>query len=129
MKNLLIILLLVINHIASAQNRRNLTAADSLFGSQNWKAAKAQYLAYLRDTSTNARAWNRLGYCNQKLGLYDDALRDYNKVLANKPNPPAMSTAQARMAMVYSLQNKTDEATDWLLKSTALGYYSLPDLD
>jgi hypothetical protein len=33
------------------------------------------------------------------------------------------------MAMVYSIMNKADEATDWLLKATAAGYNGLNDLD
>lgn len=131
MKSLLVCLLLIfsVTQTISAQNAGTLAAADSLFTKQNWKAAKAQYLSYLSDTSTNARAWNRLGYCNQNLGLYADALTDYTKVLACNPAPPVMSMAQMRMARVYSLMNKTDEAGNWLIKATTLGYYSLPDLD
>ena len=106
-----------------------LRAADSLFAKQDWRTAKEKYISYLGDTSVNSLAWNRLGYCNHNLGLYDDAITDYNKALANNPSPPVRNIVLARMARVYSLLNKTDEATDWLVKATATGYNSLPDLD
>ena len=34
-----------------------------------------------------------------------------------------------RLAMVYSMLNKTQEATDWLMKATASGYNGINDLD
>jgi len=126
---ILILLLIVAWKPACAQNTVALRVADSLFTKQNWKAAKEKYTNYLKDTSVNSLAWNRLGYCNQNLGLYADAVVDYNKALANKPSPPVRNVVLARMARVYSLMNKTDEAKDWLIKATATGYNSLPDLD
>ena len=121
----------IVGAYANAQTKGQsaLVIADSLFTKQDWKTAKQNYVSYLGDTSINSRAWNRLGYCNQNLGLYNDAIKDYNKALANNPTPPVRNVAMARMARVYSLMNKTAEATDWLLKATATGYNSLPDLD
>src|SRR5258708_1597302 len=75
---------------------KTLQTADSMFFAQNWKEAKQDYTRYLTDTSTNSLAWNRLGYCNQNLGLYDDALNDYQKSLANNPSPPVRGVASAR---------------------------------
>ena len=110
-----------------AQNK--LHAADSLFALKNWKAAKQNYVSYLGDTSVNSLAWNRLGYCNHNLGLYDEALKDYQRALDNKPSPPVRGVATARMARSYAMLNKTTEATDWLVKSAATGYNILTDLD
>jgi tetratricopeptide (TPR) repeat protein len=90
---------------------------------------KMKYAAYLGDTSLNAMIWNRLGFCNQNLGLYGDAITDYKKALASNPSPPVKNSALSRMAMVYSLMKKPDESAEWLLKATATGYNSLNDLD
>jgi len=128
--SLLISLLVVVNQ-AKAQNNALLHAADSLYTGNSWKSAKDKYVSYLADTpaSKNAVAWNRLGYCNYKLGLYTDALDDYNKVLTNKPAPPVRNVAMVRMSRVYAAMNKIDESADWLTKATMTGYNSLPELD
>ncbi len=112
-----------------AQIPAELESVDSLYSNKNWSAAKMKYAAYLGDTSSNAMIWNRLGFCNQNLGYYEDAIKDYNKALANNPSPPVKNSALSRMAMVYSLMNKPDESAEWLLKATATGYNSLNDLD
>lgn len=113
----------------SAQTADHLKKADSLFAKQDYKNAREHYLAYLGDTSKNSLAWNRLGYCNQTLGLYADAVTNYNRALANNPNPPVRNVVLSRMARTYSLLNKPEESADYLLKSTAAGYNALPDLD
>jgi tetratricopeptide (TPR) repeat protein len=124
--------LIVLTHATEAgytQSAPGLQAADSLYMSRNWAAAKTKYAKYLGDTSENNMVWNRLGFCNQNLGLYEDALRDYNKALSKNPPAPVKSSALFRMSMVNSILNKPKEAGDWLMKSTASGYNSLHDLD
>jgi len=128
-KFLSVMFLVALGTAVFAQKQTRLQDADSLFGIKQWKGAKANYVAYLGDTSTNALAWNRLGFCNHNLGNYADALKDYQKALANKPSPPLRSIASERMARVYSLMNKTDSVSGWLNKSAAMGYNVLPDLD
>ena len=115
--------------VTFAQGGNSLQLADSLYSAQNWKAAKEKYVAALGDTSKNSAAWGRLGYSNHNLGLYAEAINDYNKALANNPVPPVRNVAFARMARAYSMLNKTDEATNWLMKATTYGWNSLPDLD
>ena len=126
---ILMVLMVASLHVFGQQGKTDLKRADSLFAIKQWKPSKDNYLRYLKDTSTNSLAWNRLGYCNHNLGLYQDAITDYNKALANKPAPPVRNVVLARMARVYSLMNNTNEATEWLIKATATGYNSLPDLD
>jgi len=106
-----------------------LQIADSLFAKQEWKTARQNYMAYMKDTSTQAYAWNRLGFCNQNLGNYDEALKDYQKALDNKPFPPTRGSATIRMARVYALTNKFDKSADMLVRSAATGYNPLPDMD
>jgi tetratricopeptide (TPR) repeat protein len=129
MKRITVLLLIFTSVGAVAQQQATLKKADSLFAKQEWKAAKQNYVSVLKDTSSNAVSWTRLGYCNQNLGLYAEALKDYDKCLANSPRPPVRSVTLSRMARVYALTGKIDEAADRLIKATALGYNSLPDLD
>jgi len=124
-----ILLIIGVTDVFAQQSKSYLQLADSLYAKQNWKEARSNYLKYTNDTSTNAIAWNRLGYSNHNLGFYDEALRDYQKALDNKPSPPVRGVAMARMARVYSLINKPDDAAKWLLKVGATGYNILPDLD
>jgi tetratricopeptide (TPR) repeat protein len=125
----LFFLMIVIVENGFTQGISILRSADSLYFSKSWKEAKTEYKKFLSDTSTNAVVWNRMGYCNQNLGLYSEAISDYNKSLANHPVPIVKSSVESRMAMVYSLLNKTSEAEDWLIKATLTGYNSLNDLD
>jgi tetratricopeptide (TPR) repeat protein len=132
MKKAILIILIGLAFCADAfsqQKRSDLQIADSLYTLKQWKPARERYLRYLKDTSTNAIAWNRLGYSNYSLGLYDEALKDYQKALASKPSPPVRSVIITRTAKVYSLLNKTNEATEWLVKIGATGYNIQPDLD
>ena len=126
---LYIFLLTVTIESVYSQVPNDLQTADSFYLNQNWAVAKTKYLKYLGDTSKNSMIWNRLGYCNQNLGLYSEAINDYNKSLSNNPNLLVKGSAMSRMAMIYSMTNKTGEATDWLLKATATGYNALNDLD
>src|ERR1700749_2344751 len=93
-------------HTTNAQTNNSLKQADSLFTLRDYKNAKEHYQRYLADTSKNSLAWNRLGYCNQNLGLYADAVNDYNKALANNPNPGVRNVVLSRMARTFSLLNK-----------------------
>jgi len=133
MKRALLVVFIAFGFNAQAQKTTNsqltLKAADSLFGIKEWNLARQSYLRYLSDTSKNALAWNRLGYCNNNLGKYDEALKDYERALANKPNPPQRSVISQRIARVYSLQNKTDSVSGWLVRSAKTGYNILPDID
>lgn len=114
---------------AKAQNAGLLQAADSLYSNHNWKAAKETYTSYLGDTSKAAGVWNKLGFCNYNLGLYQDALIDFNNALSNKPVPPIKFSAMSRISKVYAAMNKIDDAANWLSQATTGGYNSLPDLD
>ncbi|MEO6981165.1 MAG: hypothetical protein ABI113_22410, partial [Mucilaginibacter sp.] len=123
-----VVLLMVAVNNTHAQTRA-LQEADSLYSNYNWKAAKEKYASYLGDTSKNAGVWNKLGFCNYNIGLYEDAIADFNKTLANKPVPPVKNSALARMSRVYAAMNKVDDAANWLNQATTAGYNSLPDLD
>ena len=113
----------------SGQINTGLQTADSFYMAQHWAAAKKEYLNFLRNDSTNSVAWNRLGFCNQNIGLYQEAIHDYNKSMENNPSVPVKNVVMIRISMTYSLMNKAEESTDWLMKSTIAGYNSLKDID
>ena len=106
-----------------------LQLGDSLYAKKNWAGAKVKYDSYLKTDDSNSIVWNRLGFCNQNLGLLHEALSDYDKSLSRHPSPIVKTVATMRTAQVYSLMNKTDNASNWLLSATALGYNSLNELD
>ena len=69
------------------QPNADLQTADSFYQNKNWTVAKQKYLRYLGDDSLNSLVWNRLGYCNQNLGNYTDAISNYNRSLKLNPLP------------------------------------------
>lgn len=112
-----------------AQTGIDLAKADSLYQNKNWREAQSMYEKYLGDSSKNSMLWNRLGYCHQNLGLYQNAIKDYNRSLSFNSNPLVKTSAMSRLAMVYSITNQTAESADWLIKASAGGYNALHDLD
>lgn len=114
---------------SSGQSSVLLQSGDSLYAKKNWAGAKMKYDSYLKMVDSNSTVWNRLGFCNQNLGFLPEALRDYAQSLDRRPSPVLKSVVGFRMAQVFSLQNKTDSASAWLVSATALGYNSLNDLD
>jgi tetratricopeptide (TPR) repeat protein len=106
-----------------------LKKADSLYQDKKWELAKQYYAKYVGDDSSNSMFWNRLGYCNQNLGNLAEAIRNYQKVFALHPSPLVKSSAEFRLAMVYSMLNKNPESADWLMKASYSGYNGLNELD
>jgi len=120
--------LLLIIKAASAQTTQ-LQTADSLFQLQQWKAAAGIYTVALKDTSTNALEWNRLGLCNYNLGRYTIALNNYEKALANKPTAFLKGLDEERIARLYAKINKPDSALKWLDIAAASGFSNVTELD
>jgi tetratricopeptide (TPR) repeat protein len=112
-----------------SQSARLLREADSLYLQNSWTGAKERYLAYVKDTSLNALAWNRLATCNYRLGLYDDAETNFQRALTCNPPPPVRNVIESRLAKTYAVRNQPDLALTWLEKATASGYANLQDLD
>ena len=124
-----VLLLMEIIGNARGQSTANLPVADSLYSNKQWALAKVEYKQHLIKDSANSIVWNKLGFCNQNLNFNQEAMQDYKISLANNPIPPVKSIVMFRMAMIYSMTNKTDTAADYLVKSTITGYNSLKELD
>jgi tetratricopeptide (TPR) repeat protein len=126
---MLLILSTGIIEVTNGQSPVELRAADSFYTNKKWVSAKAAYEHYLKMDSSNSMQWNRLGFCNQNLKFYQEAIRDYKTALANNPSGIIKSIIMLRLSMVYSILNKTEEAKAYLLNATTSGYNSLKDLD
>ncbi len=103
--------------------------ADSLFFQGLWKEARSEYVKYLADSSQNSLAWNRLGYAEQQLGLYRDAIKNYERSLACNPSKQVQAVVESRLARTYALLNDPTPALSWLEKAIGSGYINLVELD
>ncbi len=106
-----------------------LQKADSLFFAKDWKNAKIMYDAALTDTTTNALAWNRLGFTNYNLQLFDLALKNYEKSLSQNPAANLKSVVYSRMAKVHALTGDKQHAYTELDSAVSSGYLAFKELD
>ena len=64
-----------------------LQTADSLYQTQQWSQAKEKYMQFLKDSANKPMYWQRLGYCNHHLGLYKEAISNYQiRIERNHPH-------------------------------------------
>lgn len=127
-KALLIVFALISSISANAQ-MPGLKIADSIFQQKNWKAAGNIYASILKDTSTNALEWNRLGLCNYNLGRYTVALKNYKQALSNKPSAFLKGLVEERIARIYGKKNKPDSALKWLNTAAISGFSNITEID
>ncbi|MFI5154976.1 MAG: tetratricopeptide repeat protein [Chitinophagales bacterium] len=113
----------------AGQGAAMLIRADSLFFQGLWKDAMSEYVKYLADSSQNSVAWNRLGYADQRLGLYQDAIKNYEHSLACQPSKQVRAVVESRLARTYALMNDPAAALSWLEKAIGSGYINLAELD
>ena len=126
----LFILFCAITATAQTTNHAGLMrSADSLFQSQQWKPAKEKYQQYLTDTVTNPITWNRLGYCEYNLGLYQQSISHYEKALTLNPPPPVKYVIDIRLARSYSQLKNDKETIQWLEKAAQSGYQDINEMD
>ena len=127
---ILSILFLAISAPAQKKSHRSLIqAADSLFQLQQWQAAKEKYQQYMSDTVTNPVAWNRLGFCNYHLGLYQQSISHYEKALTLDPAPPIKTVIEIRLARSYGQLKNEKESIRWLEKAVQSGYRDISEID
>ena len=80
--------------------------ADSLFSIQQWKSAIPLYETAIKSGLPKAITWNRLGYCYHNLGEIDQAIRNYQLSLDNKP-AAALEQADERKILFPTRMNLT----------------------
>jgi len=126
-----ILVLLIINYSVQAQDayQKLIGKADSLFLAQNWASAKKIYEAVLNDTSHNALSWNRLGFSNYNLKLYDEALKNYEKAALLNPLPGIKPVLYSRLAKVYAIKKRNRDAYTALDSAVSNGYFLFKELD
>ena len=121
-------LCLLLLQTAAAQSPA-IKKADSLFFAKDWENAKVAYTAALGDTSTNAIAWNRLGFANYNLAYYDAALKYYERSLTLNPPAGLKPIAYARIAKIYALKNDKQKTFTALDSAVNNGYLTFKELD
>lgn len=103
--------------------------ADSLYYAQDWERARAAYQQALAKEAGTSLAWSRLGYCEYKLGKYDESLAHYERSAGMNPSAPLQPVLYSRMARVLALKSEPDKMYAALDKATAAGYSNYEDLD
>ena len=103
--------------------------ADSLFSSQQWKAAIPLYIDAIKAGANNAITWNRLGYSYHNIGNMDDAIKNYLISLNNKPTPFLEQVVQSRLARAYSIKNEIEKSFASLDRALELGYSNVTELE
>ena len=134
MKNVTLLFLLLAVPAVYGQGTKNqpqgftISKADSLFASQQWKAAIVQYEGALKSQPQNPLAWNRLGYSYHNLLDYDKAMECYHRALESNSGPQLEQIVQARMARVYAAQHDLAKSFECLDHAVTLGYVNLSEL-
>lgn len=132
-KNLSLLVIFFFSEAAMAQGTSLptflLKTADSLYQSQQWSQAKEKYLQYLKDSADKPMYWHRLGYCNHHLGLYKEAISNYEKALALNPNPQLKFTIESRVARSYGQLKNKIQALKWLEKASRSGYQDINEIN
>ena len=116
--------------VAQTAGRRSLLrSADSLFQLQQWKAAREKYQQYVNDTVTNPITWNRFGYCDYNIGLYQQSIRNYENALTLNPSPSVKVVIELRLARSYGQLKNEKETIQWLDKAAQSGYQDINEID
>lgn len=123
---LIVIMVLIISLHGSAQITKK---ADSLFTAGNFGLAKQAYESVLKDTTRNPLAWNRLGFSNFNVKMYDEAMRNFEKSLSQNPPPPLKALIFSRIARIYIAKGNTAKAFTALDSAVSLGYTNLKEMD
>lgn len=104
--SMVVLLFLISSLITAAQTslqaniNTDIKTADSFFMAQNWAKAKQVYETALKDNAQNSLAWNRLGFSNYNLKIYDEALQCFQKSLSLTPPTPLKIIVYTRMARI-----------------------------
>lgn len=106
-----------------------LQVADSLYQLQQWGQAKEKYRQYLKDSAHQPMSWQRLGYCNHHLGLYKEAISNYEKALSLNPFQQLKFAIEVRVARSYAQLKNGKAALQWLEKAVQSGYQDVNEID
>ena len=108
-----VMLMLPILSVAQSLPNGTTVKADSLFRAQRWVEAAREYQRIVTDDPGNSSAWYGLGMARYSLKEYDSAVLALQRQNSIAPNVVTMYN----IACSYALENKKDEALDWLGKA------------
>lgn len=98
----------------------NLKDAISLYNKKEYKQAYAKVQTYLKKSPSNIRANRLLGDCAYMLGLYDDAMAAYDRVLILDPNNMYSKIQEAKIFAISGYKNMSKLELDAILASGKL---------
>lgn len=91
---------------------------DVYYGKEkNYELAAAKYKSGLAIKSDNANAWQRLGYCYNDLGQYDDAV---NALLKAKQLKPDLGSAYVELGYAYFRLQRYNEAVSTFKQASTI---------
>ncbi len=112
-----------------ALNKSDFGTADSLFVAKDWAKAKRIYEMTLKDSSINPLEWNRLGFCDLNLGMYNEALKCFSRSLLQDPPVPLKAIVYSRIARIYAIQKNRTKSLASLDSAVAMSYLNLHEID
>lgn len=107
----------------------SISKADSLLFAGDLTSAKEMYGKILKDTSKNAGAWSRYGLADLNLKNYNEAIKSFEKALANHPPVPVKMNTYAGLARAYSASKNNSKAFSCLDSAAKFGYVNLNLVD
>ncbi len=108
--------------VQDASARKDLAKkAASAFKQQDWKTAAKAYSEMVKTGEVKGQVWYRLGYALHSLGKYEGALKAHLRGAKSKDKGVQVSSTY-NAACVYAIQNKPDQAIEWLKKAIKVGF-------
>lgn len=122
-----LVLIIVGLSITLAVNAQ-ISSADSLFLSGNYKEALTEYLDNYKEIKDNAVENNRVAYCYHRQNDLKNARKYYHLSLTQSPSQGLISVVKSRLAMVAALEGKENEGIELLNQAVNAGYMKLYEL-
>ncbi|MBL7961912.1 tetratricopeptide repeat protein [bacterium] len=113
-----LLLIMGATRIAVAQSP-TMAEADALFQAKEWQKAEEAFEKITKREPENGLAWSRLGGIYHSMRLYAKAITYYKK--ADELNF-GQGRTRYNMACAYALDNKPDEAFEWLENAMVSGF-------
>ncbi len=114
----------------NAQANPIIKQADSLFQAGDWSGAKSLYLAAEKAGPLAPSSRSRLGFSRHRLGMYDEAMKDYQQLIVMNNVPPVIrGITYSRIARIYTIRADKPQALAMLDSAIANGYANLGEMD
>lgn len=116
-------------NISTLDDPAKIRKADTAFFANDWKTAKALYESVSDKTLFGAASYSRLGFSNYNLGLYSEAMNQYQEVLTINTPQFVRGLTFSRIAKVYAMKKDTKKAIEYLDSAANNSYSNVPEMD